>query len=203
MATTPKKPEPKAQPARGVMRSGLDHRFAAIEGEDRADFLVLTDMHFRVYQPATPVERYLVDVMIRAEWSARRLMRVETELFESSINSEIQEHDVTGRAFDRMEQKFMRLQRWVTSWHRLHADAFERLRKLQAERAKLPEAAQPPVLDEANVNTMAVREFIKDNSVVVYPGDPPRPTLRDFLTPLWFAPPAAPAPPSPPALDTA
>jgi hypothetical protein len=56
-------------------------------GEDSAALQTLTDEHYAFWNPANPVERDLVNILVRTTRLLRRLDRVEDEIWTSCIGN--------------------------------------------------------------------------------------------------------------------
>ena len=61
--------------------SGIDAAAQVIPGEDPCQLEALAADYHRQFQPAGPLERFLVDSLVYADWQLRRLRRAEAQLW--------------------------------------------------------------------------------------------------------------------------
>jgi hypothetical protein len=78
LSTGPKTPEGKARSAQNAVRHGILSREAVLPEEDRREFLDLLTALEAQFQPATPVQEFLVRELACAQWRLRRVARIET-----------------------------------------------------------------------------------------------------------------------------
>jgi hypothetical protein len=81
LSTGPKTPEGKAKVATNSCTHGLCSRNAILPEEDPADFYALLDGLIEEFQPATAREESHVRELASAEWRLRRIVRLETGIF--------------------------------------------------------------------------------------------------------------------------
>jgi hypothetical protein len=120
--------------------------------ETAADLAGLAVELHAQYRPADATERFLVDTLISNEWRLRRLRTVETDLWQTGVDSYLNTHAeieraTSGDAFATTAPAFERLQRIVNSCERNYHRALKQLVALQAARAhgeSIPEQPQPP-----------------------------------------------------------
>src|ERR1700726_1867810 len=84
-STGPTSPEGKAASSMNALKSGIDAHSHIIRGEDPAELAALTAAFLLQFQPADPNQLALVDTLIAAEWTQRRLRRIEAQLFAYQI----------------------------------------------------------------------------------------------------------------------
>jgi hypothetical protein len=60
---------------------GLEARSRVIPGEDPAQLEALASGYRRQFNPASPLEDYLVETIVAADWNRRRYTRVESQLY--------------------------------------------------------------------------------------------------------------------------
>ncbi|MGO9259822.1 MAG: hypothetical protein ACLQU1_26440 [Bryobacteraceae bacterium] len=96
------------------------------------------------HQPQSASERALVDILIDSEWTLRRLRKTEAQLWQfdlAAISQEntksynrdnpIPEDQILGRAFERRQQTFARLDRRRESLQRAYHRTLQDLRQIQ------------------------------------------------------------------------
>jgi hypothetical protein len=128
-------PTGKIESSDKVLSSGLDSECQFVYGEDRADFIVLQREYFSRFQPHTPEERFHTDLLVRNEWTLRRLFRVECHLWEyHAMCSDRSSGVPLGEGFNRASEVFMRLQRRVAAAERSYKEALKDLNRMQAKR---------------------------------------------------------------------
>jgi hypothetical protein len=81
----PVTPEGKARSAANSRRHGLASASLVMDGESAEQFQLLRADFINQFKPQTAVETDLVDVMAIARWRLRRLLTVETHLFEMEV----------------------------------------------------------------------------------------------------------------------
>ena len=78
----PVTPEGKARSAANSRRHGLASASILLDGESRENFELLRGDFINQFHPHTAVETDLVEVMAIARWRLRRLLAIETHLFD-------------------------------------------------------------------------------------------------------------------------
>src|ERR1700726_1844730 len=86
-STGPTSPEGKAASSMNALKSGIDAHSHIIRGEAPAELEALTAAFLLQFQPADPNQLALVDTLIAAEWTQRRLRRIEAQLWNSRDES--------------------------------------------------------------------------------------------------------------------
>lgn len=153
---------------RPVAQSGIDAQAFVIPGEDPGQLQDLATDYYLQFQPAGPLERFLVDSLIHADWQLRRLRRTEAQLWSREITSSrkssfgLDESAPLGQIFDRGPSSFMLLQRRLDATERSYYRALKQLQRLQAARPKPvagPELAsfRPPGAPEPVPNLASFR----------------------------------------------
>jgi len=69
------------------LKSGIDTRAEVLPNEESADLERLTKEYTDRFRPATPEERFFVDLLIRAEWRLRRFAKTESERLQKRIDA--------------------------------------------------------------------------------------------------------------------
>ena len=147
-STGPVTSEGKARSSQNALKSGLDSESLFIRGEDPEQFRQLQNEYADRFHPATPDERFQLDLILRNEWLLRRMMRVEAQLwnFYTAQSSSESEQIALGEAFAKASNIFMRLQRRSAQLERGYQEAYAELMRLQAERQEAENIAPTPGL---------------------------------------------------------
>ena len=77
-STGPTSPEGKAASSLNALKSGIDAWSHIIPGEDPAELEALTAAFLLHFHPADPIQLSLVDTLVSAEWTQRRLRRAQS-----------------------------------------------------------------------------------------------------------------------------
>jgi hypothetical protein len=144
-STGPKSPQGKAASSLNALKSGIDAWSHIIPGEDPAELEALTAQFLLHFQPADPVQLSLVDTLISAEWTQRRLRRIEAQLWNYQvecldknlshadfIDASIQHNSPLGHAYQDALDPFSRLHRRIDATNRMFLRTLEALQDLQA-----------------------------------------------------------------------
>ena len=140
-STGPRSPEGKAVSRFNALTSGIHAQSQVIPGEDPAELTAVASAYHDEFQPATPLECFLVDALIRADWQLRRLHRVEAQLWNSEIARAQKADDaphepaLLGLVYRSALDVFTRLQRRIDSAERAY---YRALAQLQRRRAPAP-----------------------------------------------------------------
>ena len=148
---------PSAVVALNAMKHGLLSRHVLLPDEDEAA-LVELGKRLRVHlQPVGELEVLLVDRIVTATWRLRRVMAVETAIFESRrMQSDWKGDSVDmgiGGAFMQdasRTEAFAKLSRYEALIERGLYKALHELQRLQAARAGVP--VPPPAAADVDVN---------------------------------------------------
>jgi len=145
-STGPRTTEGKAASCLNALKSGLDSESKFVTGEERADFQKLQTEYFEMLRPRTPFERFQVDRLIRSEWLLRRMMRVESHLWEYYCQRVCHSEGVPlGESFAKDSPTFMRLHRRNAALEKSYADAWSELERTR----QADDSADTSVADEA------------------------------------------------------
>ena len=127
--------------------TGIHAAAQVIPGEDPAELEALVDGYHQQFQPATALERFLVDALVYADWQLRRLRRLEAQLWHNQIADArkslchpLSANAPLGDVFDRGPRVFLLLQRRLDSTERSYYRALNQLQHIQATKP----AARPP-----------------------------------------------------------
>ncbi|MGO9262933.1 MAG: hypothetical protein ACLQU1_42635 [Bryobacteraceae bacterium] len=163
-STGPRSAEGKAVSSQNALKSGIDAKSQIIRGEDPAALDALAAQYLLDHQPQSASERALVDILIDSEWTLRRLRKTEAQLWQYDLaaitqentksynrDNPIPEDQILGRAFERRQQTFARLERRRESLQRAYHRTLHDLREIQDSRQgalgaqpDIPAAAPPP-----------------------------------------------------------
>src|SRR5437899_1816255 len=161
-STGPITPEGKAASSLIAHKSGIDSWSYIIPGEDPAELEALTAAFVVHFHPADPIQLSLVDTLIAAEWTQRRLRRIEAQLWNYQvecldknlshaewIDESIQHNSPLGHAYQDAIEPFARLQRRIDGTNRMY---LRTLQALQALRKPVGQASGPvtPAPDTAS-----------------------------------------------------
>src|SRR5262245_22207622 len=141
-STGPRTPTGKAVVALNSMKHGLLSRESLVKGESEAD-LIAFGKRLRVQlAPVGELELLLVDRIVSTAWRLRRLVAVETKLFNDVVEPD--------QAFDNYDRdKMSVLSRYEVTLERSLYKALHELQRLQAARdgqvVPLPEAVDVDV----------------------------------------------------------
>src|SRR5580765_5150334 len=132
-STGPTTPEGKARSSLNALKSGIDAWSHIIPGEDPAELEALTAAFVLHFRPADPIQLSLVDTLISAEWTQRRLRRIEAQLWNYQvecldktlshadfIDASIQHNSTLGHAYQNALDPFSRIQRRIDSTNRMY-----------------------------------------------------------------------------------
>src|SRR5579872_7567728 len=81
LSTGPRTPEGKAVSRFNALKSGINAKAQVIPGEDPAELEAMSAGYHQEWSPATWLQRFLVDSLVRAEWLLQRLSRLEAQLW--------------------------------------------------------------------------------------------------------------------------
>ena len=154
-STGPTSPEGKAASSLNALKSGIHAGSHVIRGEDPVELQALTAEFLLHHQPADPNQRALVDTLIAAEWTQRRLRRIEAQLWEYQVecldknlthaeflDDSIQHNSPLGHAYQDALEAFSRLQRRIECTNRMYLRTLAVLQDLQKSSPPSPSAPQ-------------------------------------------------------------
>ena len=174
-STGPRTVEGKARSAMNALKSGIDAQSEIIPGEDGASFDALAAEYINRFQPTSPDERCLIDVLIRSDWQLRRLARAEAQLWQSEIQN-AQERGASvppALALNFAAENLSRLQRRIDSTQRNYQRALREIESLQAARPPDPQPAENGVIPEPLPQGLPSRETKPIQPAPRYPRLPP------------------------------
>jgi hypothetical protein len=150
-STGPRSEEGKAVSRFNALTYGIEARSRVIPGEDPAELEALAGDYQRQLNPQGPLEGYLVETIVAADWNRRRYTRVEAQLYRVLMAAAAAPaesgalpgpaaafaDDVTGARI--LQSVFRRL----ASAERSYFRALTELRRIKKEERNQPEADQP------------------------------------------------------------
>jgi hypothetical protein len=149
-STGPSSVEGKAASRFNALKHAADAQSRVIPGEDPAVLEELSRDYYRQFRPLGPIETALVETVIEADWTIRRMARAETEHVNAvmaameptpyALGLAFQQDGVNGHALQRI---FRRQQAARRDWQR----AIQELRALQAERQPFEDAPAVATVD--------------------------------------------------------
>ena len=182
-STGPRTLEGRTTSSMNALKHGADAASLVIPGEDPAEYDRVVADYRSDLRPATALEHFQVDIMIRSYWQRRRLERIEAKLYcellaegdtPGEIDVKILRDSATGKLLRKVWSQIASLERASTR-------ALAEIRRLRRERAQ--EAAQqealcpePPARNEPNSKPQ------------------PDPVLEIFAPPLTPSTPSEPRP---------
>jgi len=142
-STGPRSVEGKAVSRFNALKTGIQAKSQVIPGEDPAELEKLAEEYHAQFPASTPLERFLVDTLIDADWLLRRYRAVEARLWDQSLASGAAS---LGEAYDRNLQVFTRLHRRIEALDRSYARALKELKRLQPADPAPEELSGPELL---------------------------------------------------------
>jgi hypothetical protein len=154
-STGPRSEEGKAVSRFNALKHAASAKSLVIPGEDDSTLAQLAASYHEQFQPVGPEEALLVEKIVAADWTQRRMHRLEAEVLKTLIaRQEESEENPAGAAFvadcegpNALQKIFRRREAAGREWSR----ALGELRRLQFERlasAQLPVGAFLPPLPE-------------------------------------------------------
>ena len=152
----PLTPEGKAITSRNSIRHGLTAKAVVLPGESQEEFQDLLDSYIEQFQPATAVERELVQSMAVTRWRLNRMSGIETSLFNKEIIlcrdemdkrlTGMEEDDRVAWAYQSLANSgptLPLLLRYEGHLTRTYDRTFKQLAHLQRTRRAAPQPPQP------------------------------------------------------------
>jgi len=186
-STGPRSVEGKAVSSRNALQSGIHAESSIITGEDPEQLAQLTESFYRDHQPATALERALLDNIIRDTWLLARFARIDAEIIEHQIHDTHypdKDHPA-GKAFLATAIAQCRLQRRINDTRRSQLQALKEFQRLQAERHAQPTVPEPQPAAEP-LDVTAVPSTPKEQIGFVsqpHPEAPESPSVKPAVLP--------------------
>jgi len=143
-STGPRSPAGRAVSRFNALKSGIDAKSMIIPGEDPEELEALAANYQKEFQPASPLEQFLVDTIVGADWQLRRLRAIETSLwlYKGVEAGGYAEAFANDKAFDRLYRRMDAAER---SLYRAKKE-LEKMRKEAAEAAEQETAVEAAAL---------------------------------------------------------
>jgi hypothetical protein len=173
----PKTPEGREKSSQNAVKHGFTSKsIIVLDTEDPEEFHEVENEFVQTYRPAGPAQENLVREMVGARWRIRRMMMIETCMFNSEIDNQQTKSDTTdpgvllAAAFRSLADDSRALAlaiRYESRLQRLHDRAHKTLRELQqncpptqpTDSAPPPPAESSPTENcETNPGTQAPTE---------------------------------------------
>jgi hypothetical protein len=109
-STGPTSPAGRAACRLNALKTGIDAESEILPGEDPAELAQLTTEYYLHFLPGTPVEQYLVDSIVDADWQRRRYRRLLPQLFRDAATDPVAEARLIRlyRRMDTAERTYFR-----------------------------------------------------------------------------------------------
>jgi len=144
-STGPRTVEGKAVSRMNALKSGIDATYETTCGEHPSDLAELAAEYDRQFQPMGPVERVLVDLIVKNDWLLRRYRFLRADLTGHSANgpfSRKQGHEY-GAGFATNTEAIHRLHRHDVDAERAYFRNLDELERRQNIRRKLEAEVEP------------------------------------------------------------
>ena len=135
-STGPRSVEGKFASSMNAFKHGLDAASPVIPGEDPAEYERIAASYNRDLRPRSALEQLQVDIIIRADWQRRRLVRIEANLYRALLD-EGQTPDAIDPAVLRDSptgKLLLRVFAQIASLEHACTRALSQLRRLRRER---------------------------------------------------------------------
>ncbi len=175
-STGPSSVEGKAASRFNALKHAASAKSLVIPGENEANLAELADAYHDQFQPIGPEEALLVEKIITADWTQRRMDRLENEVLNALIAQQDEsEENPLGAAYikdcagpNALQKIFRRREAASREWYR----ARKELRELQARR--IASRTDPPPAEARPV--VAENPSPGPQPTSFPPSDTPRPT---------------------------
>lgn len=152
-STGPKTAAGKSAASQNAHRHGILSREVLLPTESREDFELFRRRLWRALGPAGDLEGLLADRVVSSAWRLRRVLKVETETFESGSRGWKGEKVGLGDTFVSLSvngDSFSKLSRYEAATERGLYRALHELQRLQASRSGQP--VPPPVAVDVEIS---------------------------------------------------
>jgi hypothetical protein len=144
-----------------ALQSGIDAKAQVIPGEDPSALEALAENYRQQFQPATPVEIFLLDALVTADWQLRRLRKIEPllwseEAFERPDSKEAKRLARLHRRMDAAERSYYRALRELQKSVAARTAAAQQAAQTQESAPQTAELAS--FLQTANATPAAIRQ---------------------------------------------
>jgi hypothetical protein len=134
-STGPTSSESKAVSRFNALRSGIHAQSQVIPGEDPAELEALAAEYRQQFEPESPLEIFLVDAMIAADWKMRRLRKIEAQLWQRELTGCPQGPTAAAdlaEAYSR-NAALTQIQRRIEATERSYYRALKQMQRIQKE----------------------------------------------------------------------
>jgi hypothetical protein len=149
LSTGPRTSEGKAASRFNALKTGINANAQVIPGEDPTELEAIAAGYHEEWAPATYLERFLVDSLVRADWLLQRLSRLEAQLWIVGQPTSVPgfpnpaADTLLGQTYTRTLDHFTRLQRRIDSTERSYYRALNQLQRLRRERDSAAAPREP------------------------------------------------------------
>jgi hypothetical protein len=186
-STGPRTEQGKAASRFNALKYGIEARSLVIPGEDPTELEALALEYHQQFDPVGPLEDYLVQTIVQADWNRRRYTRVEAQIFQLLLANRNAPAETSLDVFTSAaaRQVFRRLAAEERSFFR----ALKELRRVQRERLADEEEAdtETPAAD-CLPQPAAAAGFapspIGDPQIGFVPPNPPQDSARPSKPPV-------------------
>ena len=150
-STGPRTPEGKSASRFNSLKHGLDAASVVIPGEDPADYEALANDFRRQFHPASALEHFHVETLIRSVWLKRRLQRTEAKLYRALFaeGSDPEDLDVAALTNSPVAKLIHKVFAQIASLDRAFFAAIKELRRIQTVAEEADEEAYLDLLLDA------------------------------------------------------
>src|ERR1035437_3280457 len=175
-STGPRTEEGKAASRFNALTYGIEARSLVIPGEDPTALEALALEYHQQFDPFGPLEDYLVQTIVQADWNRRRYTRVEAQIIQAQLANRDASPETPLNAFTSAaaQQVFRRLAAEERSFFR----ALKELRRVQKERSAVEEAeAESPA-------AVCLPQPVGESQIGFFPPNPPQQAARPSKPPV-------------------
>jgi hypothetical protein len=185
-STGPRTEEGKAASRFNALKYGIEARSLVIPGEDPTALEALALEYHQQFNPFGPLEDYLVQTIVQADWNRRRYTRVEAQIFQLLLANRDASAESSQDVFacDAARQVFRRLAAEERSFFR----ALKELRRVQKERSAVEEAEAESPAAKCLPQPAAAVSFspspVGESQIGFVPPNPPQQAARPSKPPV-------------------
>jgi len=134
-STGPRSSEGKEVSRFNALKSGIHAQSQVIPGEDAAELESLAAEYRQQFEPESPLEMFLVDSMIAADWKLRRLRKIEAQLWQRELTGHPQGQDAAADLAEAYSRNpvLAQVQRRIEATERSYYRALNQMQKIQKE----------------------------------------------------------------------
>jgi len=134
-STGPRSTEGKAVSRFNALKSGIHAKSQVIPGEDAAELEALAAQYAQQFEPEYPLETFLVDSMIAADWKLRRLRKIEAQLWQRELTGRPEGPDAAADLAEAYIRNpvLAQVQRRIEATERSYYRALNQMQKIQKE----------------------------------------------------------------------